>query len=64
MTHLESEYGVQRDVSRGVMRLCGDIEDEEGVWTANLERIVREIGKGLLAQENVSFRFDHRGSSF
>lgn len=55
--HLETEYGVQRDVVRGVMRLCGTLgDDPDGVWEADLERMVTEIGKGLLAQEDVSLR--------
>lgn len=55
MEHLETEYSVEPDITRAVMRLCGDLQDStDEVWTADLERIVKEVGKGLLSLESVS----------
>ncbi|KAJ9107957.1 hypothetical protein QFC20_003642 [Naganishia adeliensis] len=51
--HLETEYSVEPDITRAVMRLCGDLQDStDEVWTADLERIVKEVGKGLLSLES------------
>lgn len=52
---LESEYGVPGDVCRGVMDLCGSLEAEgEGeTWVVDLERMVAEVGKGVLQLESV-----------
>jgi hypothetical protein len=46
---------IAEDIGRGVMRLCGDVEDEEGeeTWRVDLERMVREVGRGMLALESV-----------
>jgi hypothetical protein len=50
---------IAEDIGRGVMRLCGDVEDEEGeeTWKVDLERMVREVGRGMLALESVCLPF-------
>lgn len=63
---LRDEYSVEEDIGREVMRLCGEVENEDGeeMWKVHLGRMVREVGRGMLALESVclsSFRFRNPG---
>jgi hypothetical protein len=66
---LVNDYSVQEDIVSGIMGLFGKTDDkvqkkaevrseeEEDVWVPDVERIVREMGKGILQDENVSILF-------
>lgn len=47
-----SEYDVDASITAAVMRLFGSVESE--IWTADVRRMVRELGHGLLVGIKVS----------
>ncbi|KAJ9098966.1 hypothetical protein QFC19_006190 [Naganishia cerealis] len=54
---LSKDFAVDQDVSRGVMGVFGDLVGPEEtydkvIWKADLPRLVKEIGKGLLSLES------------
>jgi sister chromatid cohesion protein DCC1 len=47
---LEVDHRVSREVSKGVLTLFGEVVDSDGLqsWKCNINRVVRELGIGLL----------------
>lgn len=57
---LKQDHGVQQEIFDGLVGLFGradKMERGEGkeIWVVDIKRIIREMGKGMLLEENVSF---------
>jgi sister chromatid cohesion protein DCC1 len=53
---LEFEHEVRRDVTLQVMRWFGDVDDADERWKMDIEKVVRQIGLGILHQHKVRIR--------
>src|SRR5260370_31077742 len=53
---LEFEHEVRRDVTLQVMRWFGEVDDADERWKVDTEKVVRQIGLGILHQHKVRIR--------
>lgn len=62
---LEFEHEVRREVTLQVMRWFGQVDDTDEQWEMDVDRVVRQIGLGILRQHKVGFdRFFRPHSPF
>lgn len=52
---LEYEHEVKREVTLQVMRWFGEVDAESESWDVDVERVVRQVGLGILRQHKVVF---------
>jgi hypothetical protein len=52
---LEFEHEVRREVTMQVMRWFGQVDDADERWAMDVEKVVRQIGLGILRQHKVCF---------
>jgi hypothetical protein len=52
---LEFEHEVRREVTLQVMRWFGQLDDADERWKMDVERVVRQVGLGILRQYKVRF---------
>jgi Sister chromatid cohesion protein Dcc1 len=52
---LESEYEVRQEVTLQVMRWFGQVDDVDERWKMDFEKVVRQVGLGILRQYRASF---------
>jgi sister chromatid cohesion protein DCC1 len=50
---LEFEHEVRREVTLQVMRWFGQIDDADERWEVDVEKVVRQVGLGVLRQYKV-----------
>lgn len=58
---LREDHGVQEEIFDGLKGLFGRVVPVEGaeekeIWVVDVKRVIREMGKGMLLEENVSAR--------
>ena len=54
---LEFEHEVRREVTLQVMRWFGQVDDADECWKMDVEKVVRQIGLGILRQYKVGFEY-------
>jgi sister chromatid cohesion protein DCC1 len=47
---LEFEHEVRREVTLQVMRWFGQVDDTDERWKMSIEKVVRQVGLGILRQ--------------
>jgi hypothetical protein len=52
---LEFEHEVRREVTLQVMRWFGQVDDADERWKMDVEKVVRQVGLGILRQYKVGF---------
>ena len=52
---LEFEHEVRREVTLQAMRWFGHVDDADERWKMDVEKVVRQIGLGILRQHKVGF---------
>jgi hypothetical protein len=52
---LEFEHEVRREVTLQVMRWFGQVDDADERWKMDIEKVVRQVGLGILRQYKVGF---------
>jgi len=50
---LEFEHEVRREVTLQVMRWFGQVDDADERWKMDVEKVVRQVGLGILRQYKV-----------
>ena len=50
---LERDHEVKREVTLQVMRWFGEVDAENESWNVDVEKVVRQVGLGVLRQYNV-----------
>jgi sister chromatid cohesion protein DCC1 len=50
---LEYEHEVRREVTLQVMRWFGQVDDADERWKMDVEKVVRQVGLGILRQHKV-----------
>jgi sister chromatid cohesion protein DCC1 len=50
---LEREHEVKREVTLQVMRWFGGVDAENESWNVDIEKVVRQVGLGILRQHKV-----------
>jgi sister chromatid cohesion protein DCC1 len=50
---LEREHEVKREVTLQVMRWFGEVDAENESWNVDVEKVVRQVGLGVLRQHKV-----------
>ena len=50
---LERDHEVKREVTLQVMRWFGEVDAENESWNVAVEKVVRQVGLGVLRQHNV-----------
>lgn len=50
---LEYEHEVKREVTMQVMRWFGEVDAEDKSWNVDVEKVVRQVGLGILRQHKV-----------
>ena len=53
---LEFEHEVRREVTLQVMRWFGRVDDAGERWEMDVEKVVRQVGLGILRHYKVGFR--------
>ena len=51
---LEREHEVKREVTLQVMRWFGVVDTENESWSVDVEKVVRQVGLGVLRQHKVT----------
>ena len=54
---LEYEHEVKRVVTLQVMRWFGEVDAENELWNVDVEKVVRQVGLGVLRQHKVLFYY-------
>jgi sister chromatid cohesion protein DCC1 len=52
---LEFDHEVRREVTLQVMRWFGQVDGADERWTMDIEKVVRQVGLGILRQHKVGF---------
>ena len=52
----EFEHEVRREVTLQVMRWFGQVDVTDERWKTDVEKVVRQVGLGILRQYKVSFK--------
>jgi sister chromatid cohesion protein DCC1 len=52
---LEFDHEVRREVTLQVMRWFGQVDDADERWKMDVEKVVRQVGLGILRQYKVGF---------
>jgi hypothetical protein len=52
---LDFEHEVRREVTLQVMRWFGHVDDADERWEMDVEKVVRQVGLGILRQYKVGF---------
>ena len=60
---LEFEHEVRREVTLEVMRWFGQVDDADERWEMDVEKVVRQVGLGILRQHKVGFELVFPGLS-
>ena len=50
---LEYEHEIRREVTLQVMRWFGEVSDADELWKVDVEKVVRQVGLGILRQHKV-----------
>ena len=53
---LECEHEVRREVTLQVKHCFGQVDDSDGRWEMDGEKVVRQVGLGILRQYKIGFR--------
>jgi hypothetical protein len=52
---LEFEHEVRREMALQAMRCFGQVDDADGQWKMDVEKVVRQVSLGILRQYRVGF---------
>ena len=56
---LEYEHEVRREVTLQVMRWFGEVDNADELWKMDVEKVVRQVGLGILRQHKVGISVCH-----
>ena len=60
---LEYEHEVRREVTLQVMRWFGEVDAADELWKMDVEKVVRQVGLGILRRHKVGVNVFHHPSS-